>query len=77
MSSTRAGALRLNFWAILYNDSPGCTVYVRDVSTPSVVDEATVVAVLVVLADDLFEPLPDTIELNTASNAKTHVLHSK
>lgn len=75
LSSTSAGADKLNFSAIEYSESPDCTVYSRTAVNAVVVDCATVV--VVADDDDSPDPPPANNPERTASAAKTHVLHSR
>lgn len=75
--STKAGALRLKRCAMLNNDSPDCTTYVRNAPV------ATVVVVfatdVVVVEFDVDPPLPPSVRRPEmmARNAKTQVLHNR
>lgn len=74
-NSTRAGALRLNFWAILNNDSPGCTVYSRtDTMLVDVVDDEVELTGTV---ESEVEPPSVSSDDNTARNANEHVAHRR
>jgi hypothetical protein len=77
LSSTSAGALKLNLCAIEKRDSPDCTVYVF--GTYVVVGPPKVVVVLTESsgADDVDVPLSVNSPLRIARAANAHVLHSK
>lgn len=78
LSSTRAGALRLNFMAIAKSDSPGCTTYVRGavVGPVAIVVVVPVAPAIVVLLEEFDPPSVRRPEM-MARNAKTHVLHNR
>ena len=77
LSSTSAGALRLNLSAIEYNESPNCTTYCW--GTPVVVVAPTVVVVcttFIVLSSEELPPSVNKPEI-IARKANTQVLHNR
>lgn len=76
LTSTSAGALKLNFCAIPNNDSPGSTVYVRNWPVEIVVVVATTLVVVVDEDDDELSPSVNNPEI-IARNPKRHVLHNR
>lgn len=74
-NSTRAGADKLNFSAMEYNESPDCTVYSRTATKAVVVLCATVV--VVADGDESPDPFPVKRPDKIAKAANTQVLHNK
>jgi hypothetical protein len=77
LSSTNAGALRLNFSAMEYNESPGCTTYCF--GTAVVVGAPIVVVVCRVAVEFELDELPPSVNKleMMAKKAKTQVLHNR
>ena len=74
-NATRAGALIFSLKAMLYNDSPGRTVYCNGGAV--LVGETLVLVVVVATFVDDDDPLSVNKYEKNASNPNKHVLHNK